>query len=454
MQTPTIELSEFQNRAMEVPEACDLFLGGGRGGGKSYLMALMIVRHVEQYGERGRVLFVRKSYRGIADFELVCREVFGKIYGTGARYNAGEHVWRFPNGAYLELGQIETFADYDKYQGRSFTMLMADEAGQYADPALLDMLRSNLRGPKDMPIRCVVAANPGGVGHHWLSQRYVFRAEPWAPFYEDKSERTWVYAPSTFAGNTFIDQREYTKQLRAACPEDPELLRAWVEGDWTVNRGAYFAGCMDEKRNAVENWDEIPEGWQTYIAHDFGSAAPSATYVFAISPGEEVAGRFYPRNSAVLVDELATNKKGNLNAGLGWTVPDLAGQIKAMCARWKIPPRGVADDACFAKSGHSTGSIADEFREFGVFFEPARKADRITGWNRMRKLLSQAGLPDRPGLYIARRCRYFWETVPTLARDDRKIEDLDSDGPDHGADAVRYGVLRMDRRISVEPLRV
>jgi hypothetical protein len=73
----------------------------------------------------------------------------------------------------------------------------------------------------------------------------------------------------------------------------------------------------------------------------------------------------------------------------------------------------MVDDACFAKSGHSSGSIADEFREFGVYFEPARKADRITGWNRMRKLLSQAGMVDRPGLYIARRCRYLWETVPT-----------------------------------------
>ena len=33
--------------------------------------------------------------------------------------------------------------------------------------------------------------------------------------------------------------------------------------------------------------------------------------------------------------------------------------------------------------------------------------------------------------------------MPFLARDDRRIEDLDSDGPDHGADAGRYACTRV-----------
>lgn len=62
----------------------------------------------------------------------------------------------------------------------------------------------------------------------------------------------------------------------------------------------------------------------------------------------------------------------------------------------------------------------------------------------MRRLLSHAGKPDRPGLYIARRCRYFWGTVPVLARDAKCIEDVDTTGPDHGAVAIRYGCLRQE----------
>lgn len=348
----------------------------------------------------------------------------------------------------MELGQLETHADYSKYQGRSFTLLLIDEAGQYPDPALLDILRSNLRGPKGMPIRACIAANPGGVGHHWLAKRYVFRAAPWAPFIEEKSKRMFIYAPSTFAGNHFIDREQYDEQLISSCPGDPELLRSWRDGDWSIARGAYFASVLDEGRNAVDPWQKIPHGWTTYLTHDFGSSAPSVTYVVARSPGGEGPdGKFYPRDSLVLIDELATCKRDRPSEGLGWTVPILAEEIVAMCKRWKVQPRGVADDACFANTGHGSGSIATEFTRYGVHFRPAQKADRLSGWNIMRRLLEDAGKPDVPGLYISRACEYFWSTVPYLARDQKRVEDVDSSGPDHAADAVRYGCLRRDERM-------
>ncbi len=448
-----IEFNGFQERLMLLPEELDVFCGGGRGGGKSYGLALLCLRHVEQYGEKARILYLRRTYKGLSDFELVCRELFGTVYSTAARYNAAEHVWRFPNGGYLELGQLESHADYTKYQGRSFTLLLVDEAGQYPTPDLLDLMRSNLRGPKDMPIRMIIAANPGGPGHYWLAKRYVFTTAPWKPFLEPKSKRQWVYAPSTFDSNRFIDTEQYKDQLESACPDDPELLRAWSTGDWAVNRGAYFASVLDESRNAVDPWDHIPHGWTTYLTHDFGSSAPSATYVVAKSPGGVGPdGKFYPRDSLVLVDELATCKRDNPNAGLNWTVPILAEEIISMCKRWQIKPTGVADDAIFAKGGHAAGSIADEFSRCGVRFDPAKKADRITGWNIMRRLLADAGQVDKPGLYISRSCSYLWETLPTLARDQKRIEDVDSSGPDHGADAVRYGCLRYVRTASSVPL--
>jgi hypothetical protein len=444
-----IQFNAFQERVMLTPEDVDVFMGGGRGGGKSYALALLALRHAEQYGAAARVLYVRRTYKGLADFELITRDLFGTVYGAAARYNSAEHLWRLPNGACLELGQLETAADYQKYQGRSFTLLEVDEAGQYPDPALLDILRSNLRGPKDMPIRAIIAANPGGVGHHWLAKRYVFRAAPWGPFIEEKSKRMFVYAPSTFAGNQFIDREQYDEQLVSSCPGDPELLRSWREGDWSVARGAYFASVLDEGRNAVDPWDTIPKGWRTFLAHDFGSSAPSVTYIVAKAPGGEGPdGRFYPRDSLVLVDELATCKNERPSEGLGWTVPILAEAIIEMCKRWGINrPEGAADDAIFAKTGHRSGSIADEFNRCGVFFYPAKKADRLTGWNVMRRLLEDAGKPDVPGLYIARSCEYFWSTVPYLARDQKRVEDVDSSGPDHAADAVRYGCLRQSMRM-------
>ncbi|MCJ0824976.1 phage terminase large subunit [Luteimonas sp. 50] len=441
-----IELNAFQERALLVPESIDLALTGGRGGGKSYLMALLALRHIEQYGKRARVLYIRRTYKGLEDFVLTTQDLFAKVYGPAARYNGAEHVWKLPSGGILELGQLESQADYAKYQGRSFTLLMADECGQYQDASLLDMLRSNLRGPKDLPIRTVYAANPGGVGHMWIARRFVFtKAAPWTPFTDEKSKRLCVNAPSTFAANQFLDVEMYREQLGAACADDPELLRAWVDGDWSVARGAYFADCLDEDRVATNLWPEIPRGWWTWLAHDFGSAAPSVTYVLAESPGGEGPdSKFYPRGSIVAVDELATNRSDDrLNEGIGWTVPVLSDAIKEMCERWKIDPEGVADDACFARSGHSVGSIADEFQRAGVHFVPAQKGDRVQGWQRMRRMLADAGKLDRPGLYVSRTCRYFWLTAPYAGRDLKRPEDVDSSGADHALDAMRYGTQRV-----------
>ncbi|WP_162274844.1 phage terminase large subunit [Rhodoferax antarcticus] len=431
-----------------------MFAGGGRGGGKSFGLALLALRHCEQYGEKARVLYIRKSYAGLRDFELVTRELFGMVYGTTARYNGTEHIWKLPNGGYIELGQLETQGDYAKYQGRSFTLLLIDEAGQYAQPDLLDIMRSNLRGSKEIPIRVVMAANPGGPGHHWIAKRYVFQAGPWKPFLESKSKRHWIYAPSTFDKNQFIDRDQYRNQLESACPSDPELLRAWLFGDWAVNRGAYFATVLDEHRNAVDPWTAMPENWDTWLAHDFGSSAPSVTYIMAQSPGDFHEGKFYPRGSVVLVDELAAVQRDNLNKGLNWTAATTAEGITEMCQQWGIKAKGVADDACFARQGYSSGSIADEFARKQVYFTPAKKADRITGWNLMRRLMGDAGKLDVPGLYISRACTYFWDTLPYLARDQKRVEDLDSTGPDHGADACRYGLMRLKRTAGVEPLKV
>jgi hypothetical protein len=59
----------------------------------------------------------------------------------------------------------------------------------------------------------------------------------------------------------------------------------------------------------------------------------------------------------------------------------------------------------------------------------------------MRRLLQDAGKPDVPGLYVARTRSYFGSTVPYLGRDPKRVEDVDSSGPDHAADAARYGCL-------------
>jgi len=66
---------------------------------------------------------------------------------------------------------------------------------------------------------------------------------------------------------------------------------------------------------------------------------------------------------------LAAAEHCSMSSGATATGPR---EIVAMCKRWKVPARGVADDACFANTGHGSGSIAAEFMRYGVYFSPAK----------------------------------------------------------------------------------
>ena len=136
-------------------------------------------------------------------------------------YNSQEHIFRLPNGATVELNQIEGPADLQKFQGRGFTMLCVDEVAQYADPADVEVLRSNLRGARDIPLRVIWSCNPGGVGHAGLWKRFISKATPWRQFVDEKSGRTWVIAPSTLEDNQHVDRDDYRRQLETATRTTP-----------------------------------------------------------------------------------------------------------------------------------------------------------------------------------------------------------------------------------------
>lgn len=466
---PSIEPTPFQTQVLAVPEGCDLFLGGGRGGGKSYGLLLLALRHAEQYRENARVLIVRRDFPSLRDLEAEARHLFRQAYGKRLGHNQQDHSFKFPNGALVRFDQIESAAEFHKFQGQSFSLIIVEEAGQYPDPAPLDMLRSSLRSKAGVPCRMVLAANPGGPGHSWILKRHIAGISPWQPYPEGASERVFVTAPSTLRDNPHLPT-DYRKQIQAATATDPELKKAWLSGDWFIERGGFFSTVFDSSRNLVPAWPHLPEGgaleglapwqkrnlvnnarftgseavfgWRTYIALDHGSAAPCVAYLIAVSPGAEGPdGNWYPRDSLSLFDEVAFVSSANLNEGLQMTIPAMAEEIRERCKAWGIRAHGVGDDACFAKHGSQQGTLADEYRKAGVVLRPAKKGDRLSGWELMRRLLADAGKEDKAGLYISERCSYWLQTVPTLPRDPRRPEDLDSRSADHAADATRYGVL-------------
>jgi hypothetical protein len=266
------------------------------------------------------------------------------------------------------------------------------------------------------------------------------------------TRRTWVTCPSTYLDNALNNGPDYLANLAIACGHDLELLKAWVSGNWQISRGAYFAAVMDNPRIRInwptpEGWgDWKPNDWKLYLSYDHGTASPAVAYVVGKSPGglgpaepQAPGGRYYPAGSILLLDEYASHRPGDLGRGEGFTIPQLAVKIKELAARWRIPPKGPADDACFGDQGQKT-TIAGEFSAEGVTWRKAGKGRRAPRFQRMKSMMSQAGKPDLPGFYVSSRCQYFWQTVPFLIHDPSDPE-VPLKGPtDHAADSASYSL--------------
>ena len=434
--TPT----PYQDIVMHVPEQFNLLLAGGRGGGKSYGALLLMLRHVEQYGSHARPLLIRETHKALLEAEEQFDTLLGLAYQGGVRHNRGDHVFRLPNGAVIEFGQLDDPTSYKKYQGRSFTLLIVEEFGAMKDASRVALLRSNLRAPESVPLRTILTANPGGALHTFIHTNYIARSMAWHPFKLDSEQ--WVMCPSTYIDNPHIDHADYERKLRAACGSDEALLKAWLTGDWNIAKGAFFGDLLSPDVHMLDDlWNHKPRGWRSFIAGDWGFSAPSVVY-FCVQPREHIG--HVAAHSLVLLDEVSTAHANDFNKGMGWPPGKLAEAIHEKCKALNVSREGVFDDYRGLDD-----TLISEFRRLGVFVQRPQK-QRIGGWGRMRELLHNAKEQNgRPGLYIAKRCRYFWATVPFLPRDELRPEDVDTNAPDHAADAARYAVLHSQFKIGV-----
>src|SRR5437764_294913 len=64
-----IHPTPYQSTVLAVPETWNLMLAGGRGGGKSTGALLLILRHVEKYGDAARPLIVRETHNAVQELE-------------------------------------------------------------------------------------------------------------------------------------------------------------------------------------------------------------------------------------------------------------------------------------------------------------------------------------------------------------------------------------------------
>lgn len=406
----------------------EVFFGGARGGGKTDAMLGEWVSHADQYGEHAIGLMVRRQRTELVETIERSKALYGPL---GWEFKEQEKMWRSPQGARLRFAYLERDSDAEAYQGHSYTRVYIEEVGNFPSPTPILKLMATLRSGAGVPCGMRLTGNPGGPGHQWVKARYIDPAPAGYEVITDAvSGLQRVFIPSKINDNKYLGE-DYIQRLKASGSEN--LVRAWLEGDWSVIDGAFFDGFSYE-RHVIRPFT-IPDDWLRFRSMDWGFAAPFSVGWWAVCPDQY--GRI-PRGALVRYREWYG--ASSPNTGLRLTAEEVADGIVSRETNEKIA-YGVLDPAAFAQDGGP--SIAERMMKRGAVF---RRADNtrvgtrgaMSGWDQVRARL-KGDMDGQPMLFVFETCKDFIRTVPALQHDPDRPEDLDTDGEDHCADEVRYG---------------
>jgi hypothetical protein len=418
----------------------EVLAGGSRGGGKTDGVLGEWLVHSQRYGADAVGLMVRRHRTELVETVERARQMFlplgAKVYDSNPPYVVME------NGARLRFGYLDRDADADAYQGWSLTRVYFEELGTFPTIDPYRKLMATLRSGAGVPVGMRATGNPGGVGQPWVRARFIDPAPAgWTTIVEGGRSR--IFLPSRVSDNPFLGE-DYVAQLRLV--GSPELVRAWLDGDWDAVAGQFFSEFRSARHVMTEC--RLPREWARYRAMDWGFAAPFCVLWFAVSDGSVPA---IPRGALVVYREWYGCASPNV--GLRLTAEEVAAGIVER-ERWDDVRWGVLDPAAFASDGGP--SIGERLNRAlaaaaggkqQARHPPFRPADNrrvggvgaLSGWDQVRARLRGDG--ERPALYISQQCVHLIRTMPMMQHDRARLEDMDTDGEDHAVDALRYGVM-------------
>jgi len=434
-------------------------LHGTRGGGKTDALLMDYAQHVgEGWGGAWRGILFRRTYKQLSDVISRSRRWFGEIFPS-ARYNAADFTWRFEDGEELLLRYMSDPRDYWEYHGHEYPWIGWEEIQRWPTDECLSMMVSCSRSSTpNMPRKIRATANPFGIGHNWVKRRFIDAAGDCEPFEVEPGLKQVAIFSDIEENVALMDaDPEYLARLETLKKTNPALYKAWRKGDWDIVAGGAFDDVWDRKVHIVKPF-KIPSGWFLYRGFDWGSSAPFSVLWYAESSGEEFdpttggapqrggPRAWYPKGTLFVVREWYGDD-GN-ERGLGLTARAIGSGIRDRETRWREShgwrfEGGPADSSIFDTVNDA--SIAEDMEDEGVDWERANKTpgSRIRGLDLVRgRMIAQREQPmESPGFAIWTTCPRASAHIAVLERDEKNLEDVDTDQPDHDWDNVRYRVL-------------
>lgn len=428
----------------------DVAFGGARGGGKSDAVIGDWLSHEDLYGEHAIGLAFRRERTQLTELIERARQVLTPI---GHRWHEQEKYFRGPKGGRLRFSYLENDSDAEAYQGHSYTRLYPEEMGTFPMEAPIAKLQATLRSGHGVPCQMKGTCNPGGPGHQWVKARYrldtnpngmeVYKFEFVNPFTKAKIEKTRVFIPSRVSDNAYLGD-DYVANLFQVGSDT--LVRAWLEGDWSVIEGAYF-DCWSNERHIIRPF-KIPDHWLRFRSMDWGSAKPfSVGWWTVVSDDHQIeGGRVLPRGALINYREYYGMKPGHPNVGLKLSAEEVGQGIISRDGGDPII-YSVGDPAMHIADGGP--SIAERIAKATDGRVILQRADnrrvgsrgQLGGWDVVRSRLKGQGEDNRPMLYVFSTCEHLIRTLPALQHDPNRPEDVDTEGEDHAPDQARYACM-------------
>ena len=420
----------------------EVLFGGAAGGGKSDVLVAEALRQVHIPHYKGLIL--RKTFSQLGELIDKTLNLYPQIFPK-AKYNSTTHTWRFPSGAKIIFGSLPHSKDKYNYQGQAYDFIGFDELTQFTYEEYVYLFSRNRPNGPDTRVYMRATANPGGIGHGWVKDRFITAAPPMTTVWEEVKaklpnveertlKRSRIFVPSLLTDNEALLRNDPGYMARLASL--PEAQRkALLYGDWDSFSGQVFTEWRnDPDHYADHRWTHVidefepPAWWSYYRSLDWGYRKPFSIGWWAVD-NDGVAYRIL---------EWYGCERDNPDTGLQMEPSEVFRQVAALERTHPYLKgrriHGVADPAIWQTQ---TGvSVAEEATKQGVYFTQGDNS-RLAGWMQLHERLrfSEDGTA---GMYVFKTCRDFIRTFPALVYDERHVEDVATDTEDHQGDEARY----------------
>ena len=407
----------------------EILYGGAKGGGKTdwLLFDFLDPELIELPNYRG--IIFRRTFPRLREIIDRSHQWFLHI----AEYNKGDRCWVFPSGAKLFFAHCQYEESKYDYQGHEYQYEGFDQIEEFTESQYSFLKVQARTSDARIPVRIRCTANPGNVGHLWVKRRFIDEKEPMV-LYKDQLGLTSMFIPAKIYDNPSLIENDplYVKRLESLPEQERKAL---LEGDWNIFAGQYFKEWTP-RVHVVEPY-YVPTLWKRFIAGDYGFKNPSSIGWYAVNPEGGVVRYREIYEEGLHYDVLAKRiceESGDEQINYGVFDPAIFGDKQH---------HSLTKDAREGKSGaevmQEVISKHYEDREQDSFLVTRADNRRIEGWRNLRQSLRVEDGESKFQVFST--CTNFVTTFPANVHDPRRPEDLNTDGEDHTADEVRYGMM-------------